>query len=191
MASHRLIDDHLAALARRLPADAVDELADGLIETWRHHIATGLDPADAARAAVTDFGTPEQITDAFVAQAPGRRTALLLLGTGPVVGACWGAGLVATHAWTWPVPTAAAALVALALLAVVAVLAAAGTSRHSYRRTRLAAVGGCCLLALDATMLAAALLLAPTVVPPMAVAMGASLARIGLTVRLLPGSFAR
>lgn len=35
MASHHLIQEHLAELARHLPADTVDELADGLIETWQ------------------------------------------------------------------------------------------------------------------------------------------------------------
>ncbi|MET7970527.1 hypothetical protein [Micromonospora sp. NPDC005305] len=52
IASHHLIDAHLAILARRLPADAVDELADGLTETWQHQLAAGLPPADAARTAL-------------------------------------------------------------------------------------------------------------------------------------------
>ena len=34
MASHDLIEAYLAELRRRLPADTVDELADGLIETY-------------------------------------------------------------------------------------------------------------------------------------------------------------
>ena len=95
-------------------------------------------------------GTPEQITDAFVAQAPSRRTALLLLATGPVAGACWGASLIQSRAWTWPIPHPAAIAFGSALLLVVATLAAAATSRHSYRRTRLAGVGGLGLLMLDA-----------------------------------------
>ena len=44
MASHQLIDDYLARLAQRLPADAVDELADGITETWQHHLAAGRSP---------------------------------------------------------------------------------------------------------------------------------------------------
>lgn len=58
MASHHLIDDHLAVLAERLPRHTLDELADGLIETWRQHLTAGLTPEPAARAAVAEFGTP-------------------------------------------------------------------------------------------------------------------------------------
>jgi hypothetical protein len=70
MARHHLIDDHLALLADRLPGSAVDELADRLTETWHHHLAAGLSPASAADAAIAEFGTPDQILDAFVTQHP-------------------------------------------------------------------------------------------------------------------------
>jgi hypothetical protein len=183
MASHRLIEEHLAVLADRLPADAVAELTDGLVETWRHQLATGSPPDTAARAAIAEFGDPDRITRAFVAQAPGRRTALALLATGPLVGMCWGASLVAARVWTWPIPTVGVAVFALALLAVAATLAAAATSRRSYRRTRLGTAGGAGLVVLDALMLVAVITVAPVLVWPMAVAIPASLARIGLTVR--------
>jgi hypothetical protein len=191
VAGHQLIDDHLARLARHLPAGTVDELADGLTETWHHHLAGGLPPAAAAQAAIGEFGTPEQISGAFIAQAPGRRTARLLLATGPPIGICWGASLITAQVWTWPIPAAAAATLAAALLAVVAALALAATSRRSYRRTRLGAVGGLGLLTLDAAMLAGVILVAPTLVWPMAVAIPASLARIGLTLRTLPTVLSR
>ena len=45
MAGHQLIDDYLTSLARRLPDEVVDELADGLAETFQHHRDTGLVPA--------------------------------------------------------------------------------------------------------------------------------------------------
>jgi hypothetical protein len=191
MAGHQLIDDYLAALARRLPADTVDELADGLTETWQHHRDAGLAPADAERATIADFGAPDQTIGAFVAHAPGRRMARTLLATGPVMAVCWGPGLIAAQAWAWPVPTAAKVGYALTLLAVVAVLAAAATSRHSLRRTRLGTVGGLGLIVLDAAMLAAALLIAPALAWPMAAAIPVSLARIGLTLRALPAAFVR
>ena len=73
---------------------------------------------------------------------------------------------------------------------MVATLAAAATSRHSYRRTRLAGVGGLGLLMLDAAILAAALLIAPTLVWPMAVAIPFSVARITWTIRSLPRALA-
>jgi hypothetical protein len=191
MASHRLIDDHLAALARALPADTVEELADGLAETWQHHVADGLTPTAAAQAAIAEFGTPEQITHAFVAQAPGRRTALLLLATGPMVGAAWAGSLITAHAWAWPVPFAAKAAFGLALLAVVATLLTAATSRRSYRRTRLGTAAGLGVVVLDTAAVAAALLAAPTLAWPMAVAIPASLARSGLALRSVSRALAR
>lgn len=191
MAGHPLIQDHLATLARQLPADVVDELADGLTETWHRHLAAGLAPAEAARAAITEFGTPAQITDAFVTQSPGRRAALLLLATGPIAGVSWGSTLVTSHAWTWPVPTAAAGLFGCLLLGAVAALLVAATARHNYRRTRLAGVGGLLVIALDITMLTTVLLVAPAPVWSLLAAVALSLGRIALTTRLLPRTLAR
>jgi hypothetical protein len=191
MASHQLIDTYLAELRRRLPADAVDELADGLTETWHHHLATGLSDQNAARAAIAQFGTTAQITTAFVTNAPGRRTAQILLATGPAAGICWGTSLIAAQVWTWPLPSGAAILFAVVVLAVVAALGAAASSRRSYRRTRLGGVGGLGLLVLDAAMLAGVVMLAPALVWPMAVAVPVSIARIGLTLRALPSALAR
>jgi hypothetical protein len=191
MAGHHLIDEHLATLARHLPAGAVDELADGLLETWQRHLDAGLAPDEAAQAAIAGFGSPAQITGAFVTQSPGRRTARTLLATGPLVGVCWGASLVVGRVWTWPVPALAAAGFGLGLVAVVAALIAAATSRRSYRRTRLGEAGGLGLVILDAVMVAAVLLVAPALVWPMLAAIPASLARIGLTLRVLPMPLAR
>ncbi len=189
MASHHLIDEHLAVLARDLPSDSMDEVADGLIETWRRHLATGRPPADAARAAIAEFGTPEQITAAFVAHAPGRRVAAVLLATGPAVGLCWGASLITARAWTWQVPTGIVVTYGVSLLTVVAILVAAVSSR-TYRRTRLGTVGSIGLTLLDLTMLTAVATLASAVAWPMLLAVPASLARIALTVRSLPAAVA-
>jgi hypothetical protein len=134
MAGHQLIDNHLARLARHLPADAVDELADGLTESWHRHLAAGLAPTDAAHAAIADFGTPDQTIRAFVKHSPGRRMARTLLATGPVMALCWGPNLIMTHAWAWPITPAAKAGYALTLVTVVAALAAAATSQRSLRR---------------------------------------------------------
>ncbi len=186
MASHELIDAYLARLARRLPADAVDELTDGLIESWQHYLGRGLTHERAAHAAIADFGSADRVADEFVAQAPGRHIARRLLATGPVMGACWGASLVTAKVWTWPVPVTVGAVWAMALFSVVAILIAAATSRHSYRRTRLGTAGALALVVLDATMIAAVLFLAPMLVWPMAVALPASLARIGFAIESLP-----
>jgi hypothetical protein len=191
VAGHPLIEGYLRELARRLPAGVVDELADGLLETWQRHLAAGLVPAAAARAAIAEFGTCDQVITAFVAQAPGRRTAMMLLASGPLVGLCWGVSLIAGQVWAWPVPTAAAVVYAIALVATVAVLAWAATGRVSYRRTRLGGVGGLGLVVLDAGMLVGVLLTAPAWAWPMPLAIGVSVARIGLTVRRLPAALTR
>jgi len=186
MASHQLIDAYLAGLTRRLPAGTVDELADGLLETWHHHLDNGLPAERAAQAAIAEFGPADRIADELVAQAPGRRTARLLLLTGPVIGGCWGSSLVATKVWTWPIPPALAVAYPVVLLATVALLVAAATSRRSYRRTRLGSLAALVLIALDAAMIAAVSMLAPTLVWLTAVAVAASIARIGLAIRALP-----
>jgi hypothetical protein len=82
------------------------------------------------------------------------------------------------------------AAVVVTLLAAVAALLTSATSRTSYRRARLGTAGALGIVALDATMLATVLLLAPTPVWPMLLAIPASLARIGLTLRSLPTAHA-
>jgi hypothetical protein len=186
MASHPVIDAYRARLARTLPSETVDELTDGLLETWEHHLTDGLRPEHAARAAIADFGDADRVADEFVAQAPGRRMARLLLATGPIMGVCWGTSLIAAKVWTWPIPPVAGAAYGTALLAVVAFLLVAATSRHSYRRTRLGLAGAGWLCVLDAAMIVAVATIAPTVVWPMTIAIPASLARIGFSIRSMP-----
>ncbi|WP_327002179.1 permease prefix domain 1-containing protein [Dactylosporangium sp. NBC_01737] len=189
MAGHRLIDASITELARRLPADAVDELADGLTETYQHHLSIGLDPDAAAEAAIAEFGDPEQVVAAFVRHAPGRRAARVLLCSGPVVGGCWCAAIVTGHAWTWPVPAPVPFVFGLTLLAVVVALVLAATASRSYRRTRAAAAGGLGMIVIDAAVLAAVALAAPAFAWPLTLAAAASLARVALTIRLLPPLF--
>jgi hypothetical protein len=185
MAGHELIRAHTAALARRLPAPVVDELADGLNETWHRHLAAGLAPAEAARAAIVEFGSPAQITDAFVAQAPGRRTALVLLATGPVAALSWGTTLVTSRAWSWPVSRALPAVLGCVLLLAVAALLLAATSRHSYRRTRIAHPAVFAVAGVDMTMLTILLVVAPQPAWPVFAAVCVSLIRLGLATRML------
>ena len=128
----------------------------------------------------------DQVVHAFVANAPGRRTARLLLATGPLVGLCWGAGLVTAHAWTWPVPTTAAVGFAAALITVAGTLLVAATGTGSLRRTRLGIAGSLGLFVLDVTMLAAVVLMAPVLSWPMYAAIPASLARMVFAVRSIP-----
>jgi hypothetical protein len=185
MAGHELIEAHTDALARRLPAPVVDELADGLDETWHRHLAAGLTPAEAARAAIAEFGSPAQITDAFVTQAPGRRTALLLLASGPVAALSWGTTLVKSHAWAWPVARALPVVLGCVLLLAIAGLLIAATSKHSYRRTRIAHPAALAVAGLDMTMLTILLVVAPQPAWPVFGAACVSVFRVGLVTQLL------
>jgi len=186
MANHHLIDDYVTILAQRLPADTVDELADGLTETYQYHVSRGLDPDRAAEAAINEFGAPDLILTAFVRQSPGRRAALTMLYTGPVVGGCWAATLIAGHVWTWPIPLPVKVAAGAILLAAVSSLTIAASSRRSYRRTTVSAVGGLGLIVLDLAMLTAVLLLgAAPLVWPMVLAIPASATRVVLTTRIM------
>jgi hypothetical protein len=181
-----LIGAYLAALHRRLPPGPADEVADGLLEAYQHYLGRGEDADAAARAAIAETGDVTVITAEFTRQAPGRRTARLLLATGPVMGACWGTALISARAWAWPVPPGARIAFATALLLAIAGLALAGASRHGYRRTRLTAPAGAGLVILDTAMITAALLAAPALTASLILAAAASTARIAYTIRSLP-----
>lgn len=185
MADHVLIEQHLAQLGRRLPSEAVDELADGLAATYEHHVASGMDPQTAAATAIDEFGRPGEIVAAFVRQSPGRRTALGLLMTGPVMAACWGPSLILARAWTWPLPTLVAAAGGISLLLIVALLVVAATSRASYRRADVARLGAGGLVLLDTAFVAVVVITAPALVWPMVVAIAACLTRATFTARAL------
>lgn len=170
MPGNPLISAYLAALHRRLPPGPADEVADGLLEAYQHHLGRGEDADAAARAAIAETGDVAVITAEFTRQAPGRRTARLLLATGPVMGACWGTALASARAWAWPVPAGARIAFAAALLAAIAGLALAGAG----------------LVVLDTAMITAALLAAPALTASLILAAAASTARIGYTIRSLP-----
>jgi hypothetical protein len=136
----RLVEAWLVELAAglrgpaRARAPVVAELRDGLLEAVDSYRADGLAPAEAARAAVREFGEPAAIATEFVAELAARearRIALALIGTGPLVGLLWGAAMASSHLlahpvqpgppWTWP-QLPVALRVASALLAAVLVV---------------------------------------------------------------------
>lgn len=125
MSDPGLIRDYLAALAEQLPAPLVDELADGLDQTYRRYLRQGLGPDAAAGAAVAEFSELRIIAAAFNRVSPARRAARRLLAAGPVAGGCWGAALITGRAWTWPVPAATGLLLGAALVVVGGLLALA------------------------------------------------------------------
>ena len=189
--SSALISAYVDGLHRRLPAAIAAEAADGLIETYEHHLASGTGERAAAHAAVAEFGDLETVVGEFTRQAPGRRAARMLLVTGPVVGACWAAALILGRAWTWPVPAAVRLGFGAVLLLAVLALAVAATSQRSYQRTRLITAAGPVILILDATAIAAAVLTAPALTAALGTAAGVSLGRIAFTAWTLPRLAAR
>jgi HAAS len=189
--SSALIDDYLAGLRRRLPAPIAAEAADGLIETYQHHLESGADDQVAARAALAEFGDLATVVGEYTRQAPGRRAARLLLATGPVAALLWAAVLISSHAWTWPVPWAARLAGGAVLVLAIAALAAAASSQHSYRRTRLAILASPLVLVVDVAAVATVVIAAPTVTWTLRAAVAASLARAVLNARALPRLAAR
>jgi hypothetical protein len=212
MASHRITADtetrpdaaltgYLADLATRLHGPRrrreviLAELRDGLDHATDDHIALGLPPDQAAAAAITQFGTPQAVADAFggeLATAYARRTIAWYIATGPLVGIWW---LLLLHPSPWRSGLIAllAAIPVIPLIAI-AIAAAAGTvatTGHLMRwlpeaspRRALAATAGIAALCIigDVTMITV-LLLSGTPTRPLAVtALAASLTRIAYSI---------
>lgn len=78
MAEPRLIADYRSALSRRLPRPLVDEIADGLADTYQYYVAAGVPPDQAARTALAEFGDADTIAAAFAVDAPARHAARAL-----------------------------------------------------------------------------------------------------------------
>jgi hypothetical protein len=190
-----LIRGYLAGLTARLPASVVEELADGLTETYRYYLARGLPPEAAAAAAVAEFGPADEIAAGFAQVNPARRAARRLLGMGPVVGACWVAALLTSRAgrgwaaWITPGPAWVAAGLALAgLIGLLAVAALGGR----YRLAAATGMAGCFGFAtLDVALIVSAIFVLGPVSWVTAVAIAASLARIAVTTRALRPALAR
>ena len=150
MAGHPLIRAQLDRLRDQLPADLVDEVADGLEETYTARLAVLRDQDQAARAAVEDFGDAPTILRAAWKHSPARRHATLLLATGPIAAAAWAPTLLIQQAWQWPIPAPLRWLVGGALLATVALVLAVLAGGLPYRRRRPTLVAGTlALVALD------------------------------------------
>jgi hypothetical protein len=188
VAGHPLIERRLTALRRALPADLVDELADGLHASFQDHLAAGGDPDAAARATVTGFGDTATIVAAYRDAAPGRRTARLLLACGPVTGAAWAAALLTAPAWVARAAPPVRVLLGAAVVLLAALLATAAAGPLRYRLLApCATAAGTGTLVLDATMVTAALLTGPTTHPALLLAVAASTARAALTAHRLTG----
>jgi hypothetical protein len=153
MAQPRLIADYLSQLTAQLPTHIVEELADGLHETYLAQRRAGRNPEDAASHAIAEFGDPASVVAAFLAASPARRAARALLFTGPLVGAAWATVLITLQAWNWPVPEWARVGFAAVLLTGVAMVALAAFADRYRGAARSATAASLALLALDLTML--------------------------------------
>jgi hypothetical protein len=101
-----VVERYLAEVTARLPGPPrahpaiAAELRSGLLDATDAHRSAGLPPAQAARAAIREFGDPAQVAAGFraeIAASQARRVAVTLLATGPLVGLLWIATAVASH----------------------------------------------------------------------------------------------
>jgi hypothetical protein len=197
------ISAYLAALNRallpgppRVRDGIVDEIADGLLAAADRHRGHGAPPAAAVRAALSEFGPPQLVAQAFageLAVAGARRLLGGLLLTGPLIGVWWLLLLAPRH---WP-PNPADLVAAIPALPVVgatvalAVASLVGTGRLAHRLPALSppgavqathvAVSAC--LVFDVVLLGQLVVIAiagPLELPPvlMAAAATASIARL-------------
>ena len=191
MADNNLIAEYRRDLLALLPAELADEVSDGLADARGQYMLRGLSPDQAAVAAITEFGHPATVADAFRRACPVLTLARMLVVTGPIVGGLWAAALVTARAWDWPIPIAVQLLVGLVLTASVALLATASlTSR--YRSLRHAGIAGCLGIAvLDISVIVAVMLQAPNVRWLVVAAACVSMIRLTLVARSLPRCLAR
>jgi hypothetical protein len=148
----RVVERWLGEVSARLVGtrrarDAVlAELRDGLLEAVDAYRAGGAAAEQAAAAAIAEFGSPQAVSEAFAAELAARqarRTALALVGTGPLVGLLWLIAITSSHIltqpprpeppWMWPdLPTGlritAAALGAALVIGIPSGLVAIATT---------------------------------------------------------------
>jgi hypothetical protein len=152
MASHRvsavasvdvLIDGYLAELASRLRGPRrrrqaiLAELRDGLHQAADDHTARASPPAQAATAAIAQFGAPQAVADAFageLATAYARRTIGWYIITGPLVGVWW-LLLLHPHPWNGGLLALLTAIPVVPLV-VIALATAGGTFATTGRLMR-------------------------------------------------------
>jgi hypothetical protein len=138
------VEGYLAELAgrltgpRRVRRAVLAELEDGLLEAVEARTRAGLAEPAARAAALAEFGDPATVAAAFqpgLAASQARATVSGLLRSGPLLGLCWGATLLASGVTPWHRPHAGPLALALPLagllvgavwLAALATFAATG-----------------------------------------------------------------
>ena len=176
---------------RRRRKAILTELRDGLEQATEDSIAAGLAPDRAAAAAITQFGNPYAVADAFGGElktAYARRTIAWLIATGPLVGIWW---LLLLHPSPWRISLIAfvAAMPVIPLI-IAAIATAGGTLATTGRlmrwlpetgpRRALAATIAIAMLCMiiDLTMITMIMVSGAPSRPLMIIAFAASLTRV-------------
>ncbi|MFG1877808.1 permease prefix domain 1-containing protein [Sphaerisporangium sp. NPDC049003] len=98
MASAGVIDDYVTTLGRtlrgprRVRRDLVTEARDSLADSAESYLSEGLDPVEAERLAVAEFGAVAEIAPGYqeeLAAHQGRRTAAVVFVTVPLMTLMW------------------------------------------------------------------------------------------------------
>jgi hypothetical protein len=176
----------------------VAELRDGIDQATEDNIAAGLTPDQATAAAITQFGTPQAVADAFggeLATAYARRTIALFIVTGPLVGIWW-LLLLQPSPWRTGLSALLAAIPVLPLL-IIAIATAGGTLATTGRLMRwlpetgprralaaTTAIATLCIIG-DLTMLTIFMVTSTPARPLAVIAIAASLTRIACSVTTL------
>jgi hypothetical protein len=180
---------------RRRRKAILAELRDGLEQATADRAATGLTTDQAAAAAITQFGSPCAVADAFSGEltiAYARRTIAYFIATGPLVGIWW---LLLLHPSPWR--TGVIALIAaipVIPLIISAIATAGGTLATTGRlirwlpetdpRNALAATIAVAMLCvtIDLTMITMITASGAPTRPLMIIACAASLTRIACSI---------
>jgi hypothetical protein len=176
---------------RRRREAILAELRDGLCHATDDYTAAGLTSAEAAAAAIDQFGDPQAVADAFageLATVYARRTIARYIATGPLVGIWW-LLLLQPHPWRTGIVALVAAIpvlpvIALVIATAVGTLATTGrlirwlpeTSPHRALAATIA-IGTLCLIS-DSTLITMFAVSATAARPLAVIAVAASLTRI-------------
>ncbi|MEV4199645.1 permease prefix domain 1-containing protein [Micromonospora globbae] len=134
---------YLADLATRLRGprrrreQILAELRDGLDHAVTDHTTAGLPEGEAVTAAITQFGAPQAVAEAFageLATAYARRTIAWYITTGPLVGIWW-LLLLQPHPWRIGLIALLAAIPVIPVI-IIAIGTAAGTFATTGRLMR-------------------------------------------------------
>jgi hypothetical protein len=173
-------------------------LRDGLEQAMQDRIATGLPRDRAAAAAISQFGSPHAVADAFagaLTTAYARRTIAWFIATGPLVGIWW---LLLLHPSPWRTGLIAfVAAIPVIPLIIAAIATAGGTLATTGRLMRwlpetgprpalsaTIAIAMLCMI-IDLTMITVIMVSSAPTRPLMIIASAASLIRIVYSITIV------